>query len=509
MRFNYRCVPNLPKLAWCAVLEKDHTDILVIHGPWLECHPTFFFEGVWDGDFAAGDFARSTACFGSGAKIVSEEQVIFSTPMHSAERIYAIKKDDRLWLSNSLTFLLCEAKEELNRKYPFYAADMDTSRLGIHDYVRTLPLQSGAEILMYLHRHLNIDKNLNIMETLQPKEEPFHHYAHYRSYLTATTRRLADNLRHRLRTIAYQPITTISSGYDSAAMSVLAKEMGCTEAITITDARRYEDDDDDSGASIAAHLHMQVTARSRLTYKTYANFPEAEFLISGGGGQEVVFLAFEPQLQQRILFTGCSVGRLLHANAKYNQFNQLKMGDASSSSWLEFRLRVGFLYLPLGFLGFQQHHSLIDITHSDAMKSYFVPGNFNKPIARRILEEAGLPRQLFGQSKKAVSADYYQEGLQHYLTAASYKNYQQYLHEHRDLSVLLLVFWYDLRCHAYFFVKRGNDFLNRCFKKCGLAWRLNWQLNEKYKYRLGNTGYLFHWAFDKIRDRYRQDVVLK
>jgi hypothetical protein len=502
VKFIYHAVDHLPKLAWCAQLEKDESTITVVHGSWIETHEQFFFEGVWDGEFSQGNFHQSTACFGSGARITKENQVIFVTPIHNAERIYAIRQQNKLILSNSIIFLLTFTKEFLDPSYFTYGHDIDSMRLGIHDYVRTMPLQSGNEILIYIHRNIFIDSQLNITETVKLADAPFVDYAHYRSYLSEKTALIAQNLQSQLRKIQYQPITTLSTGYDSPAMSVLAKEIGCQQAITISEARRYHQDADDSGVAIAEHLAMQITQISRMDYKKMPDCIEAEFLISGGGGQEILFAPFAQQLSQRVLFTGCSLGRLLTANAKRNYFNQLKMGDASSSSWLEFRLRVGFLYLPLGFLGFQQHSSLIDIARSQEMQPYYIPGNYNKPIARRMVEEAGVPRELFGQEKKAVSVVYLLEGLENYLTTHSYRDYLNYYQKYVTTYRRLRIAWYDLRCRFYFIKVKINYYLKRISSKLGINKAPQLKLNEKYKYRIGQSGYLFHWSYEKLRSRY-------
>jgi len=43
------------------------------------------------------------------------------------------------------------------------------------------------------------------------------------------------------------------------------------------------------------------------------------------------------------------------------------------------------------------------ISNSSEMAPWDVPGNYSRPIARRIVEEARVPRNYFGTSKKAAS----------------------------------------------------------------------------------------------------------
>jgi hypothetical protein len=65
----------------------------------------------------------------------------------------------------------------------------------------------------------------------------------------------------------------------------------------------------------------------------------------------------------------------------------------------EFRMRVGFIDFPLGSSGGLHGAQIHAIGRSAAMKPWSVDG-YNKPIPRRIAEEAGVPRHLFGQLKK-------------------------------------------------------------------------------------------------------------
>src|SRR5690349_7377840 len=70
----------------------------------------------------------------------------------------------------------------------------------------------------------------------------------------------------------------------------------------------------------------------------------------------------------------------------------------------EFRLRVGFLHLPVPYLGCVRHEDIHRISNSAEMKDWnTADGKYDKPIPCRLLQEAGVPRRLFGQQKKAVT----------------------------------------------------------------------------------------------------------
>jgi hypothetical protein len=44
-QFHYTKIDELPRLAWVAHFKNDNQSTMVEHGPWVETHPRFFFEG--------------------------------------------------------------------------------------------------------------------------------------------------------------------------------------------------------------------------------------------------------------------------------------------------------------------------------------------------------------------------------------------------------------------------------------------------------------------------------
>ena len=66
-------------------------------------------------------------------------------------------------------------------------------------------------------------------------------------------------------------------------------------------------------------------------------FPEAEFLASGYGGEDVIFAGAEPVLAVRVLLTGYHGDRVWSLNADHIS-DDLRRGDPSGASLLEFRL---------------------------------------------------------------------------------------------------------------------------------------------------------------------------
>jgi hypothetical protein len=66
----------------------------------------------------------------------------------------------------------------------------------------------------------------------------------------------------------------------------------------------------------------------------------------------------------------------------------------------EFRLRTGFLHFAPATIAAVHAPLIHGWNTAPEMQPWSIGGDYDKPIARRIAEEAGVPRHLFGQEKK-------------------------------------------------------------------------------------------------------------
>ena len=71
----------------------------------------------------------------------------------------------------------------------------------------------------------------------------------------------------------------------------------------------------------------------------------------------------------------------------------------------EFRLFKGIFHCPVPFWGMRHLREIWDITASKEMEPWSIPGGYDRPVPRRIVEEAGVPRHAFGLRKKNTSHD--------------------------------------------------------------------------------------------------------
>ena len=75
--------------------------------------------------------------------------------------------------------------------------------------------------------------------------------------------------------------------------------------------------------------------------------------------------------------------------------------DQSGSSLGEWRMRVGFIDVPLPCFGGEHYRDLVRISRAPEMRPWVLGRGYDKPIPRRILEEAGVSRGTFGEVKRA------------------------------------------------------------------------------------------------------------
>jgi hypothetical protein len=64
---------------------------------------------------------------------------------------------------------------------------------------------------------------------------------------------------------------------------------------------------------------------------------------------------------------------------------------------------VGLINCPVPYWGVDHVSSIVDISSSPAVAPWSVGGEYDRPICRRLVEEAGVPREAFGQRKKATT----------------------------------------------------------------------------------------------------------
>jgi hypothetical protein len=150
------------------------------------------------------------------------------------------------------------------------------------------------------------------------------------------------------------------------------------------------------------------------------------------------------------------------------------------------------------YIGALHGPAIYRITHSDEMRPWKLgTGYYDRPIARRIAEEAGVPRENFGQSKFGTSEK--AGGL----GEGSERDFQEFLHTGVPDSILRRL---DPRkpkdrlTHHY-----RLAYLRTNYSHLPFASPLLELLQTDRLHRLWGSVYLyiFHWGIEKTRARYR------
>src|SRR5205807_1788478 len=327
MHFRYTPVPDWPPLAWLACGHRGDPTVEVFHGLDVETTPDGFSEAVWDGEFARAGFDETDLVFGSGARRRGGG-VTFVSSGSTVDRLHSHEVAGRVCVANSLACLLVAIGADVDPTYAGYYADFKSISDGLARYARSVATSAGPVRLTYFHNLVWDGRALRERPKPAPRRD-FGDFAAYRGFLEASLAGLAQNLSSSDRAVPLRMLGTISSGYDSPAVTVLAQPYGLQEAI-----------------------------------------------------------AFEPSSSG----APDSGGAIAHA------------------------------------LGVRQIGDVSALSRSSAMAPWDVPGAYSRPICRRIVEPAGVPRDAFGVRKQTASVLFFERDDM--LSPGSLAEYGEWLREH-------------------------------------------------------------------------------
>lgn len=497
MNLIFEEIQAIPKLAWAVCIEKNVDNATVQHGSWVEVSKGFFFEGAWNGDFKEQSIA-SSILMGSGG-ITTRDGLLLTCPNHTLDRIYVYRKSDVLLASNSLPFILAKAEDDLDMRFLFYDALLASIRDGLGKYEPELPTRNGVGVRLYYHCNLHISANLSVSERPKDSVREFSDFSDYTRFLEEQISGICANANHPERKVRYSPVTTISSGYDSPACAVMARRVGCRAALTFATARGV--DAVDSGGPIAHQLGLQVKTFGRMDYKKKQNFPEVE--CSGGPSE---FSSFDDELVGKLLFVG------FHGDAVWDRNYQavstsIIRSDASGFGLTELRLRTGFILMAVPFLGCTSHPSIHRISTSDEMRPWCLGNRYDRPIPRRLVEEYGVDRNLFGMKKKASGVYVTEEGIENTLSPESFRDFTEFCQEYWDWKFAAKSLMVESARSFGMLNARASKVLHRViYGASGLNVKIPVLLPHSLRIRTygyaGREALLFHWGIRKVMSRY-------
>lgn len=419
------------------------------------------------------------------------------TPTHLQESVFAIRVGNKLYVSNSLTFALVSSKSELQTSYKQYTFDMGSILYGLTSkIVKMSPLANGRYLRYIRCCIAEIDDELNIHESIRHTGLSFRDFNDYKGKVLEILKAIKENATDTMRKVPYGMIGTISRGYDAPSACVFAKEIGCDEVFT------FVDKPDDDGTEVARCLGYKIIHRvNSQKYINNENFLEAEAMASGEGG--ATFIAFEDLYKGKLLFIGNrgdSVYERLHKNA--NNYFDFHVGNSLSQTSLiqyENMLKNNSITISIPLIGGDSWLDLERISNSDEMKKYSLGDNYDRPIARRLLEDVGVRREMFGQRKFGAGISYSLDTLSRIRKKMSRKSYTDLLTYKRNFPKHFIT---DCLYKIKFYWFNRHIYISYISNKMHIKYNAK-NLDEKIGMMSNpHSTMMLCWGVDKMKDRY-------
>ena len=435
-------IQQLPRQAW--LLRLDSNGISGAAGTGVMRGADWLYEG----GFACTDHPRSLSTsgvyLGSGAAWDGQTLSLIA-PSHTLDAVYILQARGVTYASNSLPFVMT-ASGKRNLPIVKMKSAIGSVRNGVRAYVREIYSTTELRLFRYLNAIVRCSPGSDPIEIPQMADlSRIHSFETYRDYLISMIQDVSRNYGSRGITVY------LSSGYDSTACAALAKASGleCT-AISVDQARTRQPDE---GTAVAQALGIPIVTLKRpdrrfvidqrdrvLDCLTDSDFERLSDFYIGTHVEDECLSAPAELLAGRTILTGYHGDRVW--DPLYASGDNLCRKGSSGACMGEFRLRVGFVHIPVPMLAFGAHATLQRIGRSREMRPWRkvrntrikflqIPVNpiaikshpmvaaighfskkvadwrthsgYDRPIARRIAEEMGVPREAFGQRKLAAA----------------------------------------------------------------------------------------------------------
>ncbi len=411
--FAYQKDERLPPLAWLAVIDYSAARVAILHGKYVETRDNLFVEGVWAGEFSRADLDKSDCVFGSGGRIRSD-RITFVSSTATTDFLYHCSASSKQLISNSLPLILAYANDCLKPKCLEYAKILDTIALGIRKYEANIPTLKG-HVSRLTHRNVGfVDGTMTIVDKPLPPE--FESFESYRKYLSSRLELCIGNGRDPARAHKLKIYSTQSKGYDTTAINALAHTFGIDAAFTIQQgkarnafaANDAEIQEDDDGTEICNALGIKAVPINRRAFESGVS-EELYYWAGKHTSSDFNMCGMTQHMKAPALLLTGTFGEVWYGNSssRPNTINdELVRWDLGGHGLSEVRLETGFIQVAVPFIGGRSRPSIIRITESDEMSPWRLGGSYDRPIPRRIGEEAGVPREFFGQKKMASVVEF-------------------------------------------------------------------------------------------------------
>lgn len=489
MRFEYSCLEHWPPLAWIARCAPG-ASIAVWHGRRVEIRENWFCEAAWPGPFESGDFDQTDLLAGTGGRIRGGSAK-FVAPGNTIDRIVSLRTPRELLVSNSVPCLLAVSGATIDPSYPRYYEDFATIVRGLSAFKKTLETSLGP-VRLTMYGSLLWDGREATSMTRESVERDFGSFAKYEGFLRESLAALSRNIADAARTNAYRLLATTSSGYDSPAVAALARTAGCDEALCI-DKDRFGNAEE--GDRIASLLGLRPIRVGRDAWRNLDG-AEIPFIAADGTSEAVPLSGAGSELAGRVLLTGYHGDKVWSKHA-YDLTDQIVRGDSSGLSMSEYRLWTGFIHCPVAFWGVRQIRDINRLSNSEEMRPWDVPSDYSRPIPRRIVESAGVPREAFGTAKRVTAV-----AFSEFLTPGSLDRYRAWLVDNRKQWLKHGRLPPPLGRTYERMSRAAADGMERVLRRTPLLWRFAPSLDSPSRFRR----HAFAWAVSEVSARYRRHM---
>lgn len=484
MQLYPQLISEWPKLAWVCMCPKGADKLVLYHGPLMEIASDWCAEAVWTGDFSQGGFDQTDLVFGSGVRCY-KDRVFFVSSGTMLDSLWWCDREGKYYLSNSLPALMAVSAISLQEHYFGYVDDIHTLTAGLNRYKRIFPAEPVPVNLARYHNLLYDGRNITHVEKPHIPRD-FSCYQDYYKFLTKTAHALRDNRNDLNRKHKVHALVGISRGYDSGAAAVIAREAGCQEAATIVNASSLLPRTD-SGVEIAEILGLHCEK-----YVHKQNLYRDEISIWSAAGQPAglnltIFNYPEPLA---VFFSGYC-GDTTWCRQLRDRSEPFSAPSIAGLSFCEYRLWRGLIHCVVPSWGSRNVEQIQAITFSPEMEPWTLHNDYDRPIPRRILEEAGVPRNFFGMRKEATIVD--RSFLWPFLPE-SRACFASYLQDRNLYSPFASTIWL-LRKLAHLDQLVTVNF-NHILKKRRKGFR--------HLFQIKGQSYLFHWANTELKKRYQE-----
>lgn len=414
MRLAYHCLPSLPSLAWLATLSSEEgTPVLsVTHGGFVETHPGFFVEGAWAGNFPEGRLQHTDTVFGSGG-CLDEDSATFVSCTATTDFLYHNDDAGQFRISNSLPLLLAALDDGLRVDCEDYSRINASILDGIRKYTRDIPTRKG-HVVRVLHDNVRIGPD-GISRIEKPLPPEFKQFEDYRDYLKLRIGELFANARHPARNNKMIIFSTQSRGYDSTAVNALAAPFGIDNIFTSPESKERESfyngkesrTPSDDGTEICRALGLPCTHIDRRSFEKKGLAAEEYYWAGLDNNSDLNLHGIMSYVSQPTLLLTGQYGEFWYTREITGEHrmhffdDSLKKWDLAGHGLSEIRLKAGVVQAAIPVIGSRNRTAILCITESPAMRPWRLNTRYDRPIPRRIAEEAGVPREMFGQIKLA------------------------------------------------------------------------------------------------------------